>query len=178
MSLSKHNIHYTAHERLAGRQFVSGNVEQGDRAATSLYGSVSRLSTTITDPVSESTAIAPVPATKADPPPYFARESTASPVDPASLAPSTASRMTTRLHDVIEVDAHGLLKICSWCVSRERRLELRQLGFQISDGICPACQAKFEAPVDTLSDTRFSELQRKLGGRRQFDREERTALCP
>jgi len=46
----------------------------------------------------------------------------------------------TRTSDRIVVNAAGLVPVCAWCVSRERRLAL-QFAVRCTDGICPDCQA-------------------------------------
>ncbi len=95
----------------------------------------------ITNSVGEARAIACETASKAAPGRPLSQES-------GSLGESQQvprRRLTPALNHAIDVDASGLLRICSWCVSRERRLELRMLGFTIREGCCEACRSKREA---------------------------------
>lgn len=48
--------------------------------------------------------------------------------------------MITRTSDRIVVNTAGLVPVCAWCVSRERRMAL-QFVVRCTDGICPDCQA-------------------------------------
>jgi len=53
--------------------------------------------------------------------------------------------MTTRLHDVVVVDRHGLVHACAYCLPRPRLDQInRDYPAHVSHGMCAPCRQQFE----------------------------------
>lgn len=51
--------------------------------------------------------------------------------------------MTTRQNDRVVVEPSGIVRVCSWCLPKSRRMELQRLH-RCSDGVCPPCLVELE----------------------------------
>lgn len=56
--------------------------------------------------------------------------------------------MTTALNEKVVLEPNGLLKACSWCLSRERLDELNR-DYVVSHALCTACTARLVAQQHT-----------------------------
>jgi len=54
--------------------------------------------------------------------------------------------MTTADHDVVVVEATGLVRCCAWCLSAARLAELHR-AYRCTDTLCTPCAARLERDV-------------------------------
>lgn len=60
--------------------------------------------------------------------------------------------MTTALNPSAVIEPSGLVRACSWCVTRARMAELDRLyARNVSHGVCPDCQALLNAELEARS---------------------------
>lgn len=61
--------------------------------------------------------------------------------------------MTTAQNDRVVVEATGLVRLCSYCVPRARRLDLHR-AHRVTDSICSACASVLHAEMDATEARR------------------------